>query len=86
MDISEAKRRVGDQVVLQGNMDPVVMSTSADAVRDQATAVLAGYGDHDDHSRGHIFNLGHGIQPSAKPENMQVLVDTVRSESVRFYR
>jgi len=26
---------------------------------------------------GHIFNLGHGILPSAKPENMAKLVETI---------
>ena len=26
---------------------------------------------------GHILNLGHGILPSAKPDNMQVLCDTI---------
>ena len=28
--------------------------------------------------RGHIFNLGHGVPPNAKLENIQALVDTVR--------
>ena len=27
----------------------------------------------------HIFNLGHGITPDADPENVQLMIDTVRS-------
>jgi uroporphyrinogen decarboxylase len=26
----------------------------------------------------HIFNLGHGITPDADPENVQLMIDTVR--------
>jgi len=27
----------------------------------------------------HIFNLGHGITPDADPENVQLMIDTVRN-------
>lgn len=86
VDIAQAKARVGDRVVLQGNMDPVVMNTSAEQVQTHALQVLDGYGQHADSDRGHIFNLGHGIQPFAKPENMQALVQTVQEESGSFHR
>jgi uroporphyrinogen decarboxylase len=26
----------------------------------------------------HIFNLGHGITPDANPDNVQLMIDTVR--------
>ena len=86
VDVADAKARVGDKVVLQGNMDPVVMSTNPEVVRQQAGAVLAGYGVHDESNKGHIFNLGHGIQPHAKPENMAALVDYVQSQSVQYHK
>ncbi len=85
VDIAQAKHRVGDRVVLQGNMDPVVMNTHAPQVSEQAMAVLNAYGTHEDQHKGHIFNLGHGIQPFAKPENMQALVQTVQTESGQFH-
>jgi uroporphyrinogen decarboxylase len=85
VDLAQAKQRVGDRVVLQGNMDPVVMSTHGEAVAAQASEVLAAYGNVEGNNRGHIFNLGHGIQPSAKPDNMQVLVTTVKSESPQYH-
>ena len=85
VDIAQAKARVGDRVVLQGNMDPVVMNTSERQVQEQALQVLDGYGQHQEGDRGHIFNLGHGIQPFAKPENMRTLVDTVQGQSAQFH-
>ena len=86
VDIAQAKQRVGDRVILQGNMDPVVMNTSSSAVSAQALQVLQGYGTHAAGDKGHIFNLGHGIQPFAKPDNMQTLVETVQSASGQFHR
>lgn len=85
IDIAEAKRRVGHRVVLQGNMDPVIMNTSAKQVEAEAQQVLSSFGQHQAETKGHIFNLGHGIQPHANPENMQVLVDTVKSYSPQFH-
>jgi uroporphyrinogen decarboxylase len=85
VDIAQARARVGDRVVLQGNMDPVVMNTGQAQVEQEAMQVLRGYGAHDANSKGHIFNLGHGIQPFAKPENMQALVQTVQQRSAEFH-
>lgn len=85
VDLTDAKRRVGDQVVLQGNMDPVVMNTQAAQVEEQAGKVLESYGQHQPTDKGHIFNLGHGIQPFAKPENMSALVATVQQQSGQFH-
>lgn len=85
VDIANAKQRVGDRVVLQGNMDPVVMNTGRAEVADHASQVLAGYGQHSATDKGHIFNLGHGIQPFAKPENMQALVETVQGQSAQYH-
>ena len=85
VDMAQAKQRVGDRVVLQGNMDPVVMNTGQAEVASHARKVLEAYGTHQQSDRGHIFNLGHGIQPFAKPENMQTLVSTVQTESGAFH-
>ena len=62
-------------VGVQGNLDPVLMSTTPEVVRHYATELLQSMRGRD----GWIFNLGHGIQPSAKPENMAALVDTITS-------
>jgi uroporphyrinogen decarboxylase len=85
VDITQAKARVGDRVVLQGNMDPVVMNANLSSVENEALQVLQGYGHHGETDKGHIFNLGHGIQPFANPENMKGLVDYVRVTSAQFH-
>jgi uroporphyrinogen decarboxylase len=77
IDMAVAKARVGHRVALQGNMDPVLMSTTIEAVQAGAKQVLSSF-SQDGQNTGHVFNLGHGIQPNAKPENMTALVEAVR--------
>ena len=85
VDMNEARQRVGSKVVLQGNLDPAVMNGTSDAVAREAQAVLCAYGEHDDQCKGHIFNLGHGIQPHARIDNVHALVDTVHDYSRQFH-
>ena len=84
VDIADARQRVGDQVALQGNMDPVVMNTNPEVVIQQAKKVIDSYGKHCS-GQGHVFNLGHGIQPHADPEHMTILVETVRNHSQQYH-
>ncbi|MEP6512193.1 MAG: uroporphyrinogen decarboxylase family protein, partial [Dokdonella sp.] len=77
--IGDARARVGDRVALQGNLDPVVLAASPDAIRAEARVVLDSFGAHP----GHIFNLGHGITPDIKPDHVAVLVDAVHAFSRR---
>ncbi len=84
VDIADARQRVGDQVALQGNMDPVVMNTNPEVVIQQAKKVIDSYGKHCS-GQGHVFNLGHGIQPHADPEHMTILVETVRNYSQQYH-
>ncbi len=86
VDMQSARARVGDKVVLQGNMDPVVMNTNSQSVRREAQNVLEAFGHHTGADKGHIFNLGHGIQPFADPENMAALVDTVKTTSPGYHK
>ena len=81
IEIGDARKRVGDKVALQGNMDPCILLTTPDAVAAEARRILASYGPYP----GHVFNLGHGISQFTPPENVAVLVDTVRAESRRWH-
>ncbi len=65
---------LGGNRCVQGNLDPVLLDTTPEIVREEATRIL------DDMGRrpGHVFNLGHGILPSARIECMEALVETVR--------
>jgi uroporphyrinogen decarboxylase len=71
--ISEAMSRVGDRVAIQGNLDPCTLLGSTENLKSTAKGILEQAG-----SRGHIFNLGHGILPSTPVENAKALIDFVK--------
>jgi uroporphyrinogen decarboxylase len=77
VDIGEARRRVGDKVALQGNLDPAVLFCSPDVVRREAATVLKSFGP----GLGHVFNLGHGISRHTPPEHVAALVKAVHELS-----
>jgi uroporphyrinogen decarboxylase len=59
---------------IQGNLNPKHMVTGGKALLEETTKIL------DCFSNGpHIFNLGHGITPDGKPENLQLMIDKIRS-------
>ncbi|MBL8487655.1 MAG: uroporphyrinogen decarboxylase [Rhodocyclaceae bacterium] len=78
--LAEARRRTGDRVALQGNLDPMILFAGADTVAAEARRVV-----EDFHAGGpgggHVFNLGHGINQHTPPENVAVLVDSVHAHS-----
>ena len=78
-DIGAARRRDGDKVALQGNMDPFSLFGTPEAVATEAKRVLDCFGDSS--QGGHVFNLGHGINQFTPPENVAVLVETVHKHS-----
>jgi len=77
IDIGAARRRVGDRVALQGNLDPIALFAPPDAIRREAEQVLTSFGT----GVGHVFNLGHGISQFTPPEHVGVLVEAVHSAS-----
>ena len=82
VDIGEARRRVGDKVGLQGNLDPAVLFSSPEAVRAEVAKILASYGK----GNGHVFNLGHGISQFTPPENAAALVEAVHQLSRPYHQ
>jgi len=76
IDIGDARRRVGDKVALQGNLDPCVLFAAPEKISAEAEKVLASFGEGD---TGHVFNLGHGISQFTPPEHVGVLVETVHN-------
>lgn len=72
-DIGEARRTFGQHKAVQGNLDPVVLFTSPEQIRDRAHHIM----DKAGHGPGHIFNLGHGILPQTPMENAIALVEAV---------
>ena len=78
MDIGEARRKVGEKVALQGNLDPNVLFAPPEVVAAEARKVLDSFGRG---NTGHVFNLGHGISQFTPPENVTALVEAVHSHS-----
>ncbi len=76
--ITEARRRLGAEVVVQGNLDPSLVLAGADAALAGTRAVLADnlLADGSRHP-GHVFNLGHGVQPDTDPDVLSQVVDLV---------
>jgi len=72
-----ARRRTGDRVALQGNLDPMVLFGGERAVRAEARRVIDDFGP----GPGHVFNLGHGIHQHTPPEAVDALVDEVHRHS-----
>jgi len=81
-DLAMARKRVGDRVALQGNLDPAVLYATPEVVREQVGQVLAQFGK----GSGHVFNLGHGITPDVDPENAGVLVEAVHELSAQYHQ
>ncbi|MEN4798580.1 uroporphyrinogen decarboxylase [Pantoea agglomerans] len=72
-DIDDARRRVGDKVALQGNMDPSMLYAAPERIEQEVAGILERFGS----GTGHVFNLGHGIHLDVPPENAGVFVEAV---------
>ena len=59
---------------IQGNLAPGHMVTGGQALVDETRRIVEAF-----RNGPHIFNLGHGITPDADPENVQLMIDTVRN-------
>ena len=80
-DIGEARRRVGDRVALQGNLDPATLYGTPEVIRERVAGILDAFGP----GSGHVFNLGHGINPDVDPKNAGALVNAVHELSVPYH-
>jgi uroporphyrinogen decarboxylase len=72
-DLDAAWRRLGPEVAIQGNLDPVALLAPWPELRLRAQAVLESAAG----LPGHIFNLGHGVLPETPVENVKRLVEFV---------
>jgi uroporphyrinogen decarboxylase len=72
--ISEARRRIGDQIAVQGNLDPCVLLGTKDLIAAKTVDILQQAGP-----LGHILNLGHGILPPTPVENARHFIQSGKS-------
>ena len=82
IDIGTARRRIGDQVALQGNLDPNVLFSPPATIAAQVGHVLRQFGN----GPGHVFNLGHGVSQFTPPEHVGALVEAVHNLSRSYHR
>ncbi|HKE55425.1 MAG TPA: uroporphyrinogen decarboxylase [Pyrinomonadaceae bacterium] len=75
--LADGWQRVGHDVAIMGNLDPVALFSSNDEIRTQTSRILA----QAQRRPGHIFNLGHGILPETPVENVVALVEMVQEMS-----
>ena len=73
VNIDDAVKRLGGDVVVQGNLDPLSMFLPKEKIEIKVRDVLKRASS----AKGHIFNLGHGVVPETPPENVIALVEMV---------
>jgi uroporphyrinogen decarboxylase len=79
VDLDAAWARLGHDVAVQGNLDPLALLAPVAEIRAQAAAILAQAARRP----GHIFNLGHGVLPETPVDHARALVDAVHELSSR---
>ena len=70
--LDQARQTLGESIAVQGNLDPAVLFAPEETVRVAVKDVLQRAG-----SKGHIFNLGHGVLPDTDPEVLKKVVEYV---------
>jgi uroporphyrinogen decarboxylase len=80
--LDEAARRVGPAYALQGNLDPALLGAPWEVLADRVRDVIRAGAAAD----GHIFNLGHGVPPTADPTVLTRIVELVHTEGPELRR
>jgi uroporphyrinogen decarboxylase len=76
MNPKEVRSIVGSNKTLQGNLDPCVLYADRDTIRKHTKEMLDRFG-----TERHIANLGHGVYPDIKPENVKHFIEAVKEFS-----
>jgi uroporphyrinogen decarboxylase len=77
--LGDARRRLGNGVAVQGNLDPLVLAAPRPFIEKRVREVI----DQAGPEPGHIFNLGHGILPHIPPENVRFVRELVHEITAR---
>lgn len=73
MPLSEFRKQIPKNMTMQGNLDPLALRIGGDTLRQAVQRVL------DDISGPHIFNLGHGVTPDVKIDNVHAVISHIRT-------
>lgn len=77
VDLDRAWSRVGHDVAIQGNLDPVALLAPPAEIRKRVRDILR----RAQGRPGHIFNLGHGVLPETPVDHVKAMVDAVHEIS-----
>ncbi|MDO4898512.1 MAG: uroporphyrinogen decarboxylase, partial [Rothia sp. (in: high G+C Gram-positive bacteria)] len=77
LPLSAAQQRLGGGVVLQGNIDPALLSAGWAALTAHTDAVI----EEGRSAPAHVINLGHGVPPSTDPAVLTALVDYIHTQT-----
>lgn len=72
--VPEARKRIGDNIGIQGNLDPMILFGPDGTIKDRTEEILRAAG-----GRNHVMNLGHGIDAQTPEAKAKFFVDTVQS-------
>jgi len=75
ISIDSARQMLPSSIAIQGNLDPALLLASPQKAREETKKILSSMKERN----GFIFNLGHGVPPSARLDTMESVIDTVRS-------
>ncbi|PIE79982.1 MAG: uroporphyrinogen decarboxylase [Chloroflexi bacterium] len=78
MPLDWAWQQIGYDKAIQGNLDPVALLAPWPELKARIDAVLDGVNGR----FGHIFNLGHGLFPTAPVDTVRRLVDYVHEHTL----
>jgi len=79
IEIDAAWKALNYEGGVQGNLDPVALYGSREYIKRRVQEIL----DKAENRNGHIFNLGHGILPTAPIDNVKYMIDIVHELSAR---
>jgi len=74
MDIAEARKKVGPDKALQGNLDPCVLYASSKEIEKHTRAMMDQFG-----AQRYIANLGHGVYPDTSVDAVKCFIETVKN-------
>jgi uroporphyrinogen decarboxylase len=74
IDLKDARRRIGDRLTIQGNLDPCILLTTPEIITARARDLIKAGG-----GARHILNLGHGILPMTPVENARAFIQAAKS-------
>ncbi|MCF6092472.1 uroporphyrinogen decarboxylase [Microaerobacter geothermalis] len=77
--LKEASPRIGNEIAIQGNLDPALLLAPWDVLKQKAMEIIDAGREHS----GHVFNLGHGVFPTASVDTLKRLTEFIHEYGQR---